>query len=127
MLRPITRAGFSTATSGSRAARLNSQPPVWHQFCLFLAAYNSGNFEAAKQVADQLDGQQGPEAYLPVIIMAMRDGNLDRARSAIKKLVEYDATYAGDPAPSLGKIGLFPDVARPVIEALKTAMVEVKA
>lgn len=74
-------------TYASRAARWNSQPPVWHQFCLFLAAYNSGNLDDARQVAERLEGQQGPEAYVPVILMAMADDRRDKAQAAFEKLV----------------------------------------
>jgi hypothetical protein len=113
-------------TYAQRAARWNSQPPVWHQFCLFLAAYNTQNFEAAKLSSERLEGQQGPEAYVPVILMAARAGDTAKARTAYEKLLAYDASYAGDPGPSLEKIGLFPQVAKPLIEALKAAVQDLK-
>lgn len=85
------------------------------------SAYNSGAFERARRVAEQLEGQHGPEAHVPVILMAMRDRNAAKARAAFEKLLAYDPSYAMDPEPSLRKIGLFPGVAKPLVEALRAA------
>lgn len=108
-------------TYTSRAARLNAQPPVWHQFCMWLAAYGSGDFSHAQKFADGLEGERGPEAYVPVILMAQRQGDEAKIATTFERLLAYDPSFAGDPGLSLGKIGLFPDVARPIVEALNAA------
>lgn len=108
-------------TYAARAARWNSQPPVWHQFCLFLAAYNTGRMDDAKRIADALDGQQGPEAFLPVLLMAAEEGDQAKVDAARQELLAYDSAYASDPEPSLAKIGLLPDAARPLIDGLAKA------
>lgn len=101
-----------------RAARWNAQPPVWHQFCRFVAAYNSGHFDEAQKVADALEGQSGPEAFVPVILMASRNGGTAKVKAAVGKLLAYDPSYARDGTPSLEKIGLFPDVAKSLVDVL---------
>lgn len=106
-------------TYARRAARLNPQPPIWHAFCLFIAAYNTGHFEEAGQVADTLEGHPAPEAAIPVILMALRNGQTGTARAAFKGLIGYDPTVAEDPAQALLKIGLFPDVAAPLAAILR--------
>ena len=110
-------------TYANRAARLNSQPPIWHAFCLFLAAYNTGNFTEAAQVADTLEGHPAPEASIPVIIMAMRDGKPDKARAALKGLVAYDPSVVENPNEVLAKIGLFPDISKPLADQLMLDMI----
>ena len=107
-----------------RALRLNSQPPVWHSFCLFVAAFNSGDFAAAAAVADTLEGHPAPEASIPVILMAMREGRKDKAAAALKGLLAYDPTIAVDPSEVFARIGLFPDVAAPLVAALTASMTE---
>ncbi len=52
-------------TYARRALMLNSQPPVWHAFCLFLAAYRQDKMEEAARVASMLEGQPAPEARSP--------------------------------------------------------------
>ena len=105
-----------------RALRLNSQPPVWHSFCMFVAAFNTGDFAAAAAVADGLEGHPAPEASIPVILMAVREQQKDKARAALKGLLAYDPTVAVDPREVLARIGLLPDVAEPVATALTTAI-----
>jgi adenylate cyclase len=107
-----------------RALRLNSQPPVWHSFCMFVAAYNSGDFAAAAAVADALEGHPAPEASIPVILMALRDGRKDKASAALKGLLAYDTTITVDPSEVFARIGLLPDVAEPLVAALKAGMTE---
>ena len=110
-------------TYAARAAELNSQPPIWHAFCLFIAAYNTGRFVEAVQVADTLEGHPAPEAAIPVILMAMRKGKIDKARAALKALVAYDPSIVKDPMEALAKIGLFTEVSTPVANQLKAAMI----
>jgi tetratricopeptide (TPR) repeat protein len=109
-------------TYARRAARLNSQPPIWHAFCLFIAAYNTGNFAKAAEVADTLEGQAAPEASIPVIIMAARDGKTDKAKSALKALAAYEPGVIEDPTEVLAKIGLFPEVSKPIADRLMADM-----
>ncbi len=113
-------------TYARRAARLNSQPPIWHAFCLFIAAYNTGNYAEAAQVADTLEGHPAPEASIPVILMAMRGGQTDKARLALEGLLDYEPSIAHDVGEVLAKIGLFPDVARPISDRLSEAMTVLK-
>lgn len=101
-----------------RAARWNPQPPVWHQFCRFIAAHNLGRTDDAQKVADVLEGQTGPEAFVPVILEANRKGDAAKVKATVEKLLAYDPTYATNGTPSLEKIGLFPEVAKPLIDAL---------
>ncbi len=110
-------------TYALRAARLNSQPPIWHAFCLFLAAYNTGRFTEAAQVADMLEGHPAPEAAIPVIIMAMRDGKTAKARAALKGLAAYEPGIVDNPTEVLAKIGLFPDVSKPIADRLMADMI----
>ena len=109
-------------TYAIRAAKLNSQPPIWHAFCLFLAAYNTGRFADAAQVADTLEGHPAPEAAIPVIIMAMRGGKLDKARAALKGLIAYDPSILQNPTEVLAKIGLLATVSKPIAEQLMADM-----
>ena len=109
-------------TYAIRAAKLNSQPPIWHAFCLFLAAYNTGRFVEAAQVADTLEGHPAPEAAIPVIIMAMRDGKLDKARAALEGLVTYEPLIVKNPTEVLAKIGLFAAVSKPIADQLMADM-----
>jgi hypothetical protein len=113
-------------TYARRAARLNSQPPIWHAFCLFLAAYNTGDMEEAAKVADTLEGHPAPEAAIPVIMMAMRNGQTDKARAALRGLISYDPSIAKDPSQALLKIGLFPEVATPLATLLKDGMAKLE-
>jgi tetratricopeptide (TPR) repeat protein len=107
-----------------RALRLNSQPPVWHSFCMFLAAYNTGDLAKARAVADTLEGQPAPEAAIPVILMAMEDGKKAKARDALDTLLAYEPGVAVDASEVLAKIGLFPNVAAPLSEDLNAALDE---
>jgi hypothetical protein len=117
--RLIYRGKYSEGgTYVDRAARWNAQPPVWHQFCRFVAAYNSGRLDDAQAVADALEGQHGPEAYIPVMLMAHRRGARDGLRPLAEQLLAYDPAYRADATPSLQKIGLFQSVAEPLAKAL---------
>ncbi|WP_373503445.1 hypothetical protein [Aestuariivirga sp.] len=123
--RLIYRGKYSEGeTYTRRALRLNSQPPVWHSFCMFVAAYNSGDFASAAAVADTLEGRPAPEASIPVILMAMRDGRKDKAATALKGLLAYDPAIAVDPSEVFARIGLLPDVAAPLVAALTAHMKE---
>ncbi len=125
--RLIYRGKFSEGeTYTTRAAKLNAQPPVWHAFCMWLAAHGAGNFGEAQRVADLLEGDRGPEAYVPVIIMAQRRGDQAKVTQTFEKLIAYDPTFSEDPGLSLGKIGLFPDVAKPLVDALNAARAGIK-
>ena len=125
--RLIYRGKYSEGeTYTSRAARLNAQAPVWHAFCMWLAAYGSGRLDEAQRVADLLEGDRGPEAYVPVILMAQRRDDQPKLAQTIEKLLAYDPTFSEDPGLSLGKIGLFPEVAKPLVDALNTALAGVK-
>lgn len=102
-----------------RAARWNAQPPVWHQFCRFIAAHNTQKTEAVRQLADVLDGQTGPEAFIPAMLVAWQDGDRKKAAALYDRLLSYDDTYRSNSAEALSKIGLFPQVAEPIIAAIK--------
>jgi len=110
------------STYTERAAHWNVLPPAWHQFCRFVAAYNTGSFEQAGRIADQLDGQPGPESLLPVVLMEVRAGNMEKAAAAIQQLLAYDPGYGTDPGASLAKIGLLPVAADPLIAGLRAAI-----
>ncbi len=109
------------STYVERAAQWLEQPPVWHEFCRFVSDLNSGQVAAANMVADRLDGQQGPEALIPVIIAAHARGDAAHAKASIASLLQYDPDYASDPVAAAGKIGLFPEVAQPLVDALYAA------
>jgi len=120
--RLIYRGQYSEgSTYAERAARWNPQRPPWHEFCLFLAANNQGRYIEAETIAQRLDGEEGPEAYVPVAIAAWRRGDQPRAARAIRELVAYDPSYAADPQRALGLIGLFADVAKPIVGELMQA------
>ena len=108
-----------------RAARWNAQPPVWHQFCRFVAAYNSGRFDDAQAVADALEGQHGPEAYLPVLLMAHHRDDHDNVKQLAEQLFAYDSAYRGNAVPSLQKIGLLQEVAEPLAKDLAECLAAV--
>lgn len=110
------------STYTERAARWNMLPPVWHQFCRFIAAYNTGNLKMAHHIADMLDGQDGPEALIPAILMASRGGTGPAAAVPIQRLLDYDPACATDAGPLLARIGLRPQAADPLIAALKAAL-----
>ncbi len=113
-------------TYARRALMLNSQPPVWHAFCLFLAAYRQDKMEEAARVASMLEGQPAPEASIPVILMALRDGQTEKAKSALRSLIAYEPSVAEDPALVLLKIGLFPEVAQPFADEIAAARAALK-
>lgn len=120
--RLIYRGRYSEgSTYAERAARWNPQRPPWHEFCLFLAANNQGHYVDAELIAQRLDGEEGPEAYVPVAIAAWRRGDHRRAARAIADLVAYDPSYAVDPQKALGLIGLFADVSKTISGELMQA------
>jgi tetratricopeptide (TPR) repeat protein len=120
--RLIYRGRYSEGlTYAERAARWNPQPPPWHQFCLFLAANNTGHFADAERIAAALDGLEGPDALVPVAIAAWRRGDRPHAAAALQALVAYDSRFATDPATPLSQFGLFPEVTRAVVADLTQA------
>lgn len=120
--RLIFRGRYSEGeTYAGRAATWNTQPPPWHLFCLFIADNNQNRPESADSIARQLDGEEGPQALIPVIIAAGRRGDTAKARSAVEKLIAYDASFGEDPAQPLALLGVFPDVAAVLIRDLRAA------
>ena len=58
--------------------------------------------------------------------MAMRGGQADKARLALEGLLQYEPSIAHNVGEVLAKIGLFPDVARPISDQLSEAMTVLK-
>jgi adenylate cyclase len=120
--RLIFRGKYSEgSTYADRAARWNLQRPPWHEFCLFVAANNTAHFVDAEAIAQRLDGEEGPNALVPVAIAAWRRADKVRARRALDDLAQYDPQFAADPENGLALIGLFPEAARQLVADLKSA------
>ena len=120
--RLIFRARYSEGlTYAERAARWNELPPPWHRFCLFTAKNNTGKTAEADAIARSLEGEAGPQALIPVAIASSRRGDPDKAKEAVDALVAYDASFASDPRQPLTLLGIFPEVAAPLIDGLRKA------
>lgn len=120
--RLIYRGRYSEGlTYAERAARWNELAPPWHLFCLFIAKSNEGHEAEADALARRLDGEAGPMALIPVAIAAARRGDDAKAEQALEDLSEYDASFRDDPAGALKLLGIFPEVAAPLVEGLRTA------
>jgi len=104
-----------------KAATLNQLRPPWHEFCLFVAANNTGNTAEADAVARRLEGGVGPFAMIPVAIAAARRGDREMAAQALARLVEYDGDFATSPARPLEEQGLFPEVIVKLLDDLAAA------
>lgn len=104
-----------------KAAALNQVRPPWHEFCLFVAANNTGNIAEADAVARRLEGGVGLFAMIPVAIAAARRGDRELAAQALARLVEYDGDFATAPARPLEEQGLFPEVIVKLLDDLAAA------
>ncbi len=58
--------------------------------------------------------------------MALRDGQTEKAKSALRSLIAYEPSVAEDPALVLLKIGLFPEVAQPFADEIAAARAALK-
>ncbi len=120
--RLIFRGKYSEGgTYADRAAHWNPIRPPWHEFCLFVAANNTAHFFQAEAIAQRLDGEEGPNALIPVAIAAWRRADKARADRALRELVDYDPAFAADLDKSLSLIGLFPEAARQLAADLRSA------
>ncbi len=59
--------------------------------------------------------------------MASRNGDEAKVAATLDRLLAYDPSYADDPGISLRKIGLFPEVAKPLVEELNAARAALKS